>query len=171
MAGSPLGVSMQTSQEIVLGRVRKSLSVESVKNWQANNHDDPVIVAACNTQLVILKLVYLGAFPNELAAYLAGLPDRKMHLVLPLAAEKGGKPRSDVRIEVGLNDLGRVYVLDVATGTMHSSLSAVRGRYVKSGGGSESWTGFRNPNTEETMADILGVDPALAHESRKSRAR
>lgn len=145
--------------------------MQSLKNWRTNNHADPVIVAACNARLVVLTIIYLGSFQDELVTYLSGLPDHKIHLILPLADAKGGKPRPSVCIEVGLNDVGRIYIRDVATGIFHSSLSAVRARYIKSGGGSESWTGFRDPGSRETIANIIGVDPALAHENRTSRTR
>lgn len=125
---------------------------------------------ACNLRLAQLKNSnYLGAFPQELVAHLASLPGRRMDLELPLADQKGGTPRASIPIELSVDQTDSIYVRnrDPAKPNYHSSLSDLRAVYIKTGGGSESWRAFRDPVNRKSIADIIGVDPEMAHESRR----
>lgn len=155
----------------MLDWVNKCENVESLKRYQANAKDKPVIVAACDARMDALKNIYRGAFPDQLANHLARQNDKRMDLELPLAKAVGITPRPNVAVWVGLDHANNIFVYDQDKKTYHSSLSALRGKYLAEGGGSESWTGFIDPVTKETVAKTICVDPAKAHESRRSNSR
>jgi hypothetical protein len=152
------------SENRLLDIISKKRDTSELDALAHNNRANPTIVAACNRQSLLLKSKYLGDFETELSAYLAIQPDRMIHLVLPLANDKKGNSRPDVTVDVVLNSLDRINILDTTKGTntLHTSLSSVRGKYGKFGGGSNTWLTFCDPTTRQPIAELIGVDPALA---------
>jgi hypothetical protein len=107
---------------------------------------------------------YRGAFRTELIQKLKTQPGKCLFISLHLAKEVDGQERGCVSAQIRLDDNDNVIVEDLDKKTRHSSLSDLRGQYSDKGGGTDSWGGFKTKDGA-FIADWLGVDKALAHDS------
>lgn len=129
------------------------------------------VVDACERRLKQLRDGdYLGAFRAELVERVSREPGRRLRVWLPLAHDRHGNPRGRIAAEIRVDEEFRISIEDMARKTLHSSLSHLRGLYEDEGGGSDSWSRFVVASGK-TIAEHLGVDPAEAHESRRSSSR
>lgn len=168
-----MSVARKTDLVELEKRIARSEDPRSLRDQMENASRCGVtaIVEACERRLQQLKAgIYRGAFPVALAEKVRQEPGHCLQVWLPLADDRQGNRRGRVAGEIRVDEKLSITIEDVDKKTLHSSLSNLRAAYEDEGAGSDSWSRFIVASGI-SIAEYLGVDPADAHESRRSRKR